>query len=384
MAADPRMKLFRKAALDKISSPERLDEMMEVTAPTGWLAAVALGFVLAGGVVWGIFGSIGIKVEGNGILIRGAAVLDVTSATSGRVIEITVGTGDVVEPGTVVARIAQPDLTLRLQNAEQELQELMVQTEDQAAASGRIIAQLEQQRRELRETAATQREMVDRGLLTRGTLMATQARIGAIDQEIAQQRAVGSARENRLADLRREIERLEAQVADSTEIQSSYLGRVLELMVNPGDLVGPGSRIVSLEDMEEAIDAIVYAPAGEGKRIEPGMTARVSPATVRAEEYGFMLGEVRSVSRYPVTPEGMARVLRNEQLARALSAEGPMLEVVVDLLEDPTTPSGFAWSSSEGPPTPVFTGTICRGEVIVETRRPISYVLPIFKRTLGE
>ena len=42
--------LFRKATIDKVSSPEQLDLMMRVTAPVGWLAlaAVILQGVLGG------------------------------------------------------------------------------------------------------------------------------------------------------------------------------------------------------------------------------------------------------------------------------------------------------------------------------------------------
>ena len=34
-------RLFRKVALERLSSPERLDELMQLTTPGGWLALVA-------------------------------------------------------------------------------------------------------------------------------------------------------------------------------------------------------------------------------------------------------------------------------------------------------------------------------------------------------
>ena len=382
--SDPK-KLFRKAALDKMASPERLDEMMEVTAPAGWVALLALGLVLVGAVVWGIVGSIPIKVQGQGILLRGEAVLDVTAASGGRIAEIAVGPGDVVEAGDVVAKVAQPDLALRIQNTEEELQSLLGQSEEQKTSSGRIVAQLEQQLRDLREKVGTQQEMVSRGLVTRGTLLATQSQLASIEQQIAQLQVTGDARGNRIDDVRRALVQLQNQLAASSEVTSPYHGRVLELMVDPGNLVAPGTRLLNLEALDGAIDTVVYVPAAEGKKIRKGMQARISPSTVRPEEFGFMLGEVKSVSEYPVTAEGMVRVLRNDQLVQGLTGKGgPLLEVVVDLEEDPTTPSGFAWSSSQGPPTEVYTGTIADAQVIVERRKPISYVLPIFKDVTGD
>jgi len=38
-----RPSIFRQAALDRLSSPEQLDRLMQVTLPTGWIALVAPG-----------------------------------------------------------------------------------------------------------------------------------------------------------------------------------------------------------------------------------------------------------------------------------------------------------------------------------------------------
>ena len=44
--------LFRKAALDKLASPERLDVLMHVTSPKGWAALMMMGVILSSAVVW--------------------------------------------------------------------------------------------------------------------------------------------------------------------------------------------------------------------------------------------------------------------------------------------------------------------------------------------
>ena len=68
--------LFRKAALDKLASPERLDVLVRVTSPTGWLALLTLGAVIVGVVIWGIVGSIPDRIDGQGILLRGGSIRD--------------------------------------------------------------------------------------------------------------------------------------------------------------------------------------------------------------------------------------------------------------------------------------------------------------------
>ena len=57
--------------------------------------------------------------------------------------------------------------------------------------------------------------------------------------------------------------------------------------------------------------------------------------------------------------------------------------VVATLQADAKTPSGFKWSSSLGPPIQIYSGTLSKGTVVVDDKRPISYVLPIVKKSLG-
>ena len=150
-----------------------------------------------------------------------------------------------------------------------------------------------------------------------------------------------------------------------------------------GECVVPGSRILTLETLGAPVDAVVYIPAQEGKKVLPGMRARISPSTVRVEEYGYIIGEVRSVADFPSTPEGLERTLRNSNLVQALSGRGAPIEVVVRLGLDTKTPSGFDWSSSQGPPVQVFTGTLCAASVEVAAKKPAEYVLPFLKQLLG-
>ncbi len=128
--------------------------------------------------------------------------------------------------------------------------------------------------------------------------------------------------------------------------------------------------------------AVVFVPT-EGKRIQPGMEAQISPVTVKREEYGFMRGAVTFVSAQPATPQGMMRVLRNPALAEQLSGRAAPFMVEVSLETDPETVSGFAWSSPGGPPLDVESGTLCVVRVVVREERPISLVIPLVRRKFG-
>lgn len=50
--------IFRKKSLDKIKSPENLDNYIRVSNPGVWLLLISIVVLLVGACVWGIFGQI--------------------------------------------------------------------------------------------------------------------------------------------------------------------------------------------------------------------------------------------------------------------------------------------------------------------------------------
>ncbi len=50
--------IFRKKSIDRVNSPEQLDEYIRVASPGVWLVLTGIVVLLVGFVVWGIFGTI--------------------------------------------------------------------------------------------------------------------------------------------------------------------------------------------------------------------------------------------------------------------------------------------------------------------------------------
>jgi len=61
--------LFRKSALDKISSPEQLNEYVKVAGPGVWAILAGLALTFAAFIVWGVVGSIPETVQIAGIVL---------------------------------------------------------------------------------------------------------------------------------------------------------------------------------------------------------------------------------------------------------------------------------------------------------------------------
>lgn len=50
--------IFRQKSIDKISSPEKLDDYIRVTTPSVWITLAAIVVLLVGVIVWGVFGEL--------------------------------------------------------------------------------------------------------------------------------------------------------------------------------------------------------------------------------------------------------------------------------------------------------------------------------------
>lgn len=56
-------KLFRKSSIDRVTSPEQLNEYIKVVRPGVWVLLAAIIVLLLGFVLWGIFGTVEIRSD---------------------------------------------------------------------------------------------------------------------------------------------------------------------------------------------------------------------------------------------------------------------------------------------------------------------------------
>jgi HlyD family secretion protein len=411
--------IFRKVALERLSSPEQLDQLLQVTDPQGWLALAAVAALLAAALGWGVFGSIPTEAAGAGILIRRGGVSDLVAAGSGQVAEVTVAVGDAIAKGQVVARIRQEPLLRQIRDTRMKLadqraayQEMLRSTEEQKRLQARDLAQqranlegsiaaLAQSVALLEERVAAEQKLLQDGLITKQALLATRQSLNTSRDQLASLRldANGLAlkrlaseqqldqqletRRTAIQDLEIQLREATAKLSEDVAVVSPYNGRVLELMVDRGDVVNPGTPILSVEVQSEELMAVLFVPAAAGKQVQPGMTARISPSTVKKEEYGYLVGKVTWVAAFPSTARGMVRLLGNEALVARLMQQGPPIQVNVDLSRDRRTPTGYRWSSSSGPVVKISSGTLADGSVVVRTVRPVAMLFPALREKVG-
>lgn len=411
--------IFRKVALERLSSPEQLDQLLQVTSPKGWLALGALGVILFASLGWGIWGTIPTQSTGEGILLRQGGVSDVVTNAAGQMDEVLVKAGDVIEKGRPVARIRQDaivrqirdnqaklaalraELAESVQSAEEQKRLRARDTAQQRANLERSIETLKKDQALLAERVEAERKLLDDGLITKQTFITTQQTLNQKRDDLASQglQLDGldlkrlqddqqlddqiTTRRSAIRDLELESRELNAKLTENVVVTSPYAGRVLEILAARGDVVSPGSPILSVEVISEDLVAVLFVPAASGKQVQKGMQVRVSPSTVKREEYGSILGRVTWVAEFPSTARGMTRLLGNEALVTRLMTEGPPIQVDVALDRDPSTPTGFRWSSSRGPAVKISSGTLAEGDVILREDRPIRLLIPTLREKLG-
>ncbi|MCL2081991.1 MAG: NHLP bacteriocin system secretion protein [Oscillospiraceae bacterium] len=595
--------IFRKVSLDRLASPEQLDQKLTVISPVGWVACVSLAILIIATSLWGFLGSVSDKVNGGGILMYGEGVGTFTAQTDGQITDVSVYAGDFVESGQVIARVSQHELIQQIERcrenidalkgvdietlefnigslnseiysefaqlagqiraarvqfdaqkneAEKNEKDISNQREQQAqqvTALERQIKVLEDQIKEHEEHLSYQRKIElenaekqsgqpqangdfytsDRGDYYRRNYSAAHQftvtnQLGAayvilsdkrnsstfpvfymdssgeevynkngkyylpnyyesllgntysglpsksarktvyidtmtgaryIDMSGKEFKAVSDEElsgiyqqvKNRPAydpslasmqsqlennrmqliqaktqssqlnstftkflwggynqtgeqisslmgqfshlkqikerELLRNLQELQLQLSLNSVIKAQYSGTIASLNIQSLDYVQPGSVLGTITRDGQASSVLMYVPITDGKRITAGMEVNISPTTVNREEYGYMVGRVKSVSTYAVTQEHMMLVLQNQQLVQAFSEQTAVMEVEVELLRDPETESGYKWSTPKGAPFGVDSGTICMSEIKVASKRPVDMIVPFVKRLLG-
>lgn len=413
--------IFRQVALERLSTPEQLDQVMRVTSPLSWLMMSAVTVLIITALVWSVIATVPVKVSAQGILISPGGVLTVSSEHGGRITDLLVRSGQRVSAGQVVAKLEQAEVRQELEIAGAELSELQRQRTQILAFQGRDskvqLALLAQKKTDIQQTIRhlgdrihwlEERERNEAGLLAKqyidrnryintkielnGALEARSKAANELKQVERDETTLSIGKERELLDKEmligaatRKIEALNEKLARQSAVISPYSGDIVEFKVNQGEVVEKGKVLFSLLPARDErtvltkgsdLVAVVYVNPNDGKKVRPGMAVQIAPSTVKREEYGFIMGHVKSVAEIPSTSEGMMRTLKNQQLVTTLSGGGAPFEVLVDLERDPATPTGFKWSSSRGPDAEINTSTLADSTITVRQVHLISLAIP--------
>lgn len=416
-----KQEMFRKAALENLSTPDQLDIGMEIIRPRAWVALCAVLLLLLAFIVWSVVGTLPASVEGQGIIIREGGTFNVVSFGTGVVTEMEdLKIGDPVRRGQLLGRLAQPEMQQQIDAQRIALQQLLDEEKEttgrmsalrpvqenslrlQQGVLQRSIAAKQDQLRSLRVILDAQQELLRDGLITRQRYEQSRQQALAAESDIDNARTVlqklsveqiesAASRENRLREIGTRVLQAKNRLEDlvlkhdlASQLISPHEGIVVETMAMKGDAIRNGQPVLSIEVSEGVLEAVVYLPPNSNaKLLKPGMPAQISPATAKKERFGYLVGTVRAVAQYPATEAGMLSLFNNTALVRELNRNGPPIAVEVVLNRDASTRSGYAWSSGTGAKVELSSGTLASGTFVVESKRPITLLIPLLRELTG-
>jgi len=105
--------LFRQEAIQHAAAGERYEDVFVVVSARAWLALAAVGALLLATLLWSIFASIPVTVDGSGELVAGGGVQTIVAPSDGVVTAVgAVGAG-VSRGGSAADRTRSPSRARR-------------------------------------------------------------------------------------------------------------------------------------------------------------------------------------------------------------------------------------------------------------------------------
>ena len=302
--------IFSKEALDKLRSPERLDTMLPITTPIGWMTIAAVCVLLLSVLLWSVFGAFTVKADGMGLILDSAGLVNVTHTAGGKVSEVYVKSGQHVHKGELIAHMEQAE-----QSANTKMKQfgMGLATSDRDAMGKAYEYGAQRQQLDVAEDVYSDYDgIVDEVLVEKGTVIGSGNPICTV----------------RLTQDRDDLKGiLYIPVEKGKRVEQ---GMTIQLAPNGVDVSESGSLI--------------------------GVVRSVSQYPVSSQ----------SITQKLVNDHLVQWIAATQKSA--------LMEVRFDLVKDADSESGYLWTSVVGEHKPITAGSFVTGSIIIERRPPLEKV----------
>ena len=189
-----------------------------------------------------------------------------------------------------------------------------------------------------------------------GTLIALPANVGAT---VAQGQAVA---------------RMRTTSGDIIALRAPASGRLEQRSPRLGSFVRAGDAVATIEPAGAAPMAVIFVPVETDRHVAAGMPVHLLPADARPDIFGFLRGHVTYAAPLPASADRIKAALQNDAVASSFSPDAAVREVHIAL--DLDAQGNLIWSGLRSAARTLSVGTPCTATIVVEERRPISFVLP--------
>ncbi len=198
-----------------------------------------------------------------------AEEIQVATKNGGRVMEVTVGEGDLVERGQILARIDTAELDASRARADAQV----AGARESVAAAQATVVQRESELRYIEQELTRALTLLSQGHVA-------QQRADQVTSQRDAARAALDAAKAQLASAERAVDAAEAEARRiQTQIDDAVLvspepGRVLYRLAEPGEVLGAGGRVVTILNLTD-VRMTIFLPTDQAGRVLIGNEARI-------------------------------------------------------------------------------------------------------------
>ncbi|MFP4486392.1 MAG: NHLP bacteriocin system secretion protein [Campylobacterales bacterium] len=411
--------IFRNSAIEKLESPELLDRSLRIISLKPWFLLGGFFILLAIFLIWGFFGNINSRVHGECIFVSSSGLEGINSQKNAMIVELLKEVGDSVKAGEKVANLHLEALEIELEALKSEheatidsLKAMLLSYENEMfhikEQRDKKIEELEEKIALQQETYALKRDaflnydqLNKKGWISKEQFLDKKSELNSIKSEldslkkeieltrIQAKKELHSIKveqerlEQSIMEKETKLDSLQKQIEKEQYIVSKAEGVITEILANEGDFISRGDRLYQIEGSSKDLEVLAYFPSSKAKKIQKNMQANISPTIYDKNRYGTILGEVKSISEYPVSAKEIERRFGTSLVGNLFAKGGAPFEVSISPLKDSGSVSGFKWTFDKGEEQKVTQGTLSECSVVVERRAPVTFLLPKIREFLG-
>ncbi|MGB1263593.1 MAG: HlyD family secretion protein [Cognaticolwellia sp.] len=198
-----------------------------------------------------------------------ATQIDIATKVAGRIADIRVNEGLLVQAGDVLAVMDTRELAAQMARAQADAARAVSQVEEVRA----IIEQRRAERTYAADEFSRAAKLAERGLNSQSVLAQKKTLLATADAVLTASLAQLNTAERGVDAANALVAQYKTQITDAT-MTAPTLGRILYRLAQPGEVLGAGGKIITLLDLSQ-VYMEMFLPADQAMRTSLGAEARI-------------------------------------------------------------------------------------------------------------
>lgn len=198
-----------------------------------------------------------------------ATEVDIATKIPGRLIDVSVNEGDAVKRDQIVAKLDTDELDAKVKQAQAQIQQAR-ENRNYALA---IVRQRQSELNLARKNLARSQNLYVNNNISLVQLQQHESALDTLSAALAAAKTQIIAADNAISAALAQKEAIETNIDDST-LKSPVNGRVLYKMLEVGEVIGSGGKVLTVLEIDD-IYMTIFLPTADAGRVKIGSEARI-------------------------------------------------------------------------------------------------------------